>query len=159
MTIPALDLKLVPVLSDDTSLEYYDLELTDLGDITSADGYASQILVSIFGQRRAKSYEVGEPRYRRGWWGNTLYADGHEDGSRLWLLEQSRLTQGILRLAEQYTLESLQWMRSDLDIKDIQATATAKLQNNAPVVVLDIRLIRNTNESTSTTFTVWSSTK
>ncbi|MCA6484094.1 MAG: phage GP46 family protein [Chitinophagaceae bacterium] len=115
--------------------------------------------MSIFCERRARPYEVSPPRQRRGWWGNTVRTDNHEDGSRLWLLEQSRLTVGTLRLMEAYTEEALQWFISDVDLKTFTVNAEAVLDNNEPSVRLNINLLRKNNASESYYFTVWSNTK
>jgi phage gp46-like protein len=68
----------------------------------------------LFSDRRAESDdELPDPKStdRRGWWGDNLSElDGDQIGSRLWLLERSKTTPDIPRLAEQYASEALQWL-------------------------------------------------
>ena len=159
MAQPTIDLKLTQTVSTSKYLEFFDISIGSNGDFEIETGFNTAIIMSVFCERRAQPYEVSTPRYRRGWWGNTTRTDGHEDGSRLWLLEQSRLTTGTLRLAEKYTEEALQWLTEDVDLKSFQVSADAVLVNNEPSVRLSINLLRKNNASESLYFTVWSNTK
>lgn len=159
MAQPTVDLKLTQTISTSDYLEFFDLSIADNGDLHIETGFNTAIIMSLFCERRAHPYEVSTPRYRRGWWGNTTRTDGHEDGSRLWLLEQSRLTTSTLRLAEKYAEESLQWFIEDTDLKSFTVSAEATLNNNEPVVRLQINLLRKNNANESLYFTVWSNTK
>lgn len=159
MAQPTIDLKLTQTVSTSRYLEFFDISIDSTGDLELEYGFNTALVMSVFCERRAKSYEISTPMYRRGWWGNTTRDDAHEDGSRLWLLEQSRLTTKTLRLAENYTEEALQWLVSDVDLQSFSVTAEAVLDNEEPVVQLNINLLRKNNAKESFYFTVWSNTK
>lgn len=83
------------------------------GALTSGDDLASAVLISLFTDRLADADDVppdgGDDR--RGWWG-----DEDEDvpiGSRLWLLDRSKLTPQVARTAQIYIEEALQWIIDD----------------------------------------------
>lgn len=48
-----------------------------------------------------------DPSDRRGWWATTCRDDGFELGSRLWLLENSRLNDETVLIAREYAEEAL----------------------------------------------------
>ena len=87
----------------------YDFDIDEDGDIKTADFFDTAILYSLFGERRANPDEVVEPQRRRGWIGNIDY----ENGSKLWLFSQSRLTRDTLNRIEDEAKKSLQWLVND----------------------------------------------
>ncbi|MFA7942069.1 phage GP46 family protein [Pseudomonas brenneri] len=83
------------------------------GALASGNDLASAVLISLFTDRIADDADIppdgGDDR--RGWWG-----DADEDvpiGSRLWLLDRSRLTQAVANTAKIYMSEALQWLLDD----------------------------------------------
>lgn len=83
------------------------------GALASGNDLASAVLISLFTDRIADDADTppdgGDDR--RGWWG-----DADEDvpiGSRLWLLDRSRLTQAVANTAKIYMEEALQWLIDD----------------------------------------------
>lgn len=72
------------------------------------------MLLSLFTDRRVPAEEppAGEVD-RRGWWGDTLAADGDRIGSRLWLLGRESRRPDIVRRAEEYAREALVWLLDD----------------------------------------------
>lgn len=83
------------------------------GALASGNDLASAVLISLFTDRIAGDADIppdgGDDR--RGWWG-----DAGEDvpiGSRLWLLDRSRLTQAVANTAKIYMEEALQWLIDD----------------------------------------------
>lgn len=93
------------VLTDD-----FDIIIDENGDILTDDFFDTSILYSIFGERRASASEVVEPQLRRGWIGND---DDFENGSKVWLLSQARLTRSNLNRLESEIRSALQWLVDD----------------------------------------------
>lgn len=96
-------------------------------DLEMDDGLGSAVLVSLFSDRRAKDDdELPDTQgSERGWWGDLIdpAVTGDEIGSRLWLLERSKITQNTINLAEEYATEALQWMIDDGVAQTINVTA------------------------------------
>jgi len=99
------------VLTIDPATLLYDINLDAQGDIETADFFDTSILYSIFGERRANKDEVLDARFRRGWIGSE--GKDFENGSKLWLFEQSRITAtNLARIADEVK-KSLQWLVDD----------------------------------------------
>jgi phage gp46-like protein len=83
------------------------------GALASGDDLATAALISLFSDREADAADIppdgGDDR--RGWWGD----DGEDVpiGSRLWLLDRSRLTPAVANTARIYMEEALKWMIDD----------------------------------------------
>lgn len=83
------------------------------GQLASGDDLATAVLISLFTDGRANDDDVPPDGSddRRGWWG-----DLDQDvpiGSRLWLLDRSRLTNDVANEAKAYIAEALQWLLDD----------------------------------------------
>lgn len=93
-----------------------DLSMID-SDLASDPGLETAVILSLFTDRRAKDDDVppsGDPNDRRGWWGDQfLDVEGDRYGSRLWLLDRSKLNSETLKLADEYCREALAWMVED----------------------------------------------
>lgn len=84
------------------------------GDLDVTSGLETAILVSEFSDARADESEVGDPRRRRGWIGDLvsgLPQDQH--GSKLWLYEQRRLTDGIATAFRVEAEQALDWLAEE----------------------------------------------
>ena len=88
---------------------YYDFSLVDDGDIKTVDFFDTAILYSLFGERRASADEVVDAQRRRGWIGNGDF----ENGSKLWLYSQARLTRDTMNSVQDEAKKSLDWMVED----------------------------------------------
>ena len=79
-----------------------------------ADDLARAVINSIFSWRRASDDDDLPGSTKEGWWGDS-YADevGDQFGSKLWLLQRSKLTSETLLRAKEYVEESLQWLIED----------------------------------------------
>jgi len=91
-----------------TPMNFYDLQIDDDGDIKSSDTFDTAIIVSLFSDQRADASEVPASQNRRGWIGNES-TPGEEIGSKLWLYEQTRLTQTNLNGIVDAARQSLRW--------------------------------------------------
>lgn len=138
----------VLVLNDDGR---YDLQIDANGDIQTDSFYDTAILYSIFGERRATSSEVSNPRQRRGWIGN---GPEFENGSKVWLFYQSRVTRQILSRIADEVEKALQWLVDDglaVNIEPPQVTVS----NGRVQLQVTIRRARDT---ISRTYNLWEAT-
>lgn len=107
------------------------------GALASGGDLATAVLVSLFTDRRAGDDDAlpDGSDDRRGWWG-----DLEQDvaiGSRLWLLERSRLTEEVAGAAADYAREALQWLLDDKVASGIRvgAVLAGRSQLNLAVTV------------------------
>ena len=113
-----------------------ELWLTVNGKTVSAssqlDPLTRAVVISFFTHRRADPDDnVDVPM---GWWGDTwpvVATDRY--GSKLWLLQRSKLTNALVNTVRNYLRDALQWMQEDgvvtrIDI-DIQRTGINELGN------------------------------
>ncbi len=114
----------------DIALAWGDFEasLTVVGDDLATDeGLETAVIISLFTDRRADESDIlplGEA-YRRGWWGDTYpEIEGDKIGSKLWLLSREKQLPEVMRRAEQYARESLQWLIDDKVATDVTVIAT-----------------------------------
>lgn len=91
----------------------YDLVIED-GQFKMVDTFDTMLQLIIFGERRADESEVIIPHRRRGWVGNTyLTEEGHQNGSKLWLLAQARRTTDTLNAAIDYMQNATAYLVED----------------------------------------------
>lgn len=146
--MPGLDAVLIK--SAETGL--YDFQLDENGDILTADAFDTALLYSIYGERRASSDEVVDAQLRRGWIGN---AGDFENGSKIWLLRQARLTRDILNQLEDEAEKALQWMVDD-GLAVALGGINAVLSNGA--VGLDTTIFRSRDKVVRRFFILWENT-
>ncbi|EIO1795805.1 phage GP46 family protein [Escherichia coli] len=87
------------------------------------DPLTRSVVISLFTWRRAEPDDNAD--VPMGWWGDTWPAVQNDRyGSRLWLLQRSKLTNQLVQTVRGYIRECLQWMiddgvvsRIDLDIR------------------------------------------
>jgi len=114
----------------------FDISFSETGDFSLAPGFETALEMSIFCERRASPVEVPEAIRRRGWIGNVL-SDfvGFEIGSKLWLFEQSRLTNLVLNGVKDAVSESVDWLIDDELVKNI-TTSIAKVNSTGTITLL-----------------------
>jgi len=133
----------------------YDMSITN-GDFTNIEGLDTAILMSLLIDKRADASEVGEPSARRGWIGNEQNEDpDYEVGSKLWLLDQSRILQDTVNRSEDFVRDSLIWMIEDSLVKDVGVTGEIVNQNN---IVDSVTFIRFDNSTFNKQFDLWENT-
>lgn len=83
------------------------------GTLTTGADLATAVLLSLFTDGEAAVDDVIPDRTtnRRGWYGDD--GDDVRMGSRLWLLERSKVTADLVPRARGYIAEALQWMVAD----------------------------------------------
>jgi phage gp46-like protein len=133
---------------------YYDISFTN-GDFTLTSGFDTAILMSLFTDKRAASFEVPRVEMRRGWCGNLLnnYAN-YEIGSKLWLLDQERKTPNIANLSESYTYDCLKWFLDD----DLATNIDVSSQLDETGIVIAVIIKYSQNILYKNAFSLWQNT-
>lgn len=129
----------------------YNIVLDENGDILNGDFFDTSLIISIYGERRASANEMPVAELRRGWIGNEN--NDYENGSKLWLYEQERITRAILNKITTEAENSVQWLIDDGFCDDIQVTAVVSDLG----VGLQINIERN-NSKISRFFQLWENT-
>ena len=132
----------------------YDFKIGFDGDLETEDTFDSFIFVALLSDRRADESEVPESRKRRGWIGNET-TPGFEQGSKLWLFEQAKLTRTILNDIEDEARSALQSLVVDGFAESIRSVDLVATQTS---VVLEIAIERNPSEVESRFFELWNNT-
>lgn len=114
-----------------------ELWLTVNGTLVNAssqlDPLTRAVVISLFTHRRADTDDNAD--VPMGWWGDTWPMVANDRyGSKLWLLQRSKLTNALVNTVRTYLRESLQWMLDDgvvsrVDI-DVQRTGINELGNS-----------------------------
>lgn len=121
------------VLPNGDVLIQYDISIDDTGDIKTQDFFDTAILVSLFTDRRASASEVPISQNRRGWIGNEFFEDNFEIGSKLWLFEQSALTQDTINGIQDVAKAALKWLVDDgyavrIEVEVIKGNTSVSLE-------------------------------
>lgn len=117
----------------------FDLKI-EKGDVVRDDGLETAVIISLFTDRRVTEEEKPYlANSKRGYWGDLFSEiDGDKMGSRLWTLEREKRTTEVLRRAEDYAREALQWMIEDGVVLSISANASYD-ENKFLIIDLEIR--------------------
>jgi len=108
------------------------------GDLAREDGFATAITLSLFTDRRASLDDVlpdgsGD---RRGWWGDAFaVVEGDQIGSKLWLLERSKLTPETLRRVKEHAQDALAWMVTDKIASAVEVMVERRAEDQVAVQV------------------------
>ena len=105
---------------------------TRVNTSSSLDPLTRAVVISLFTHRRADPDDNAD--VPMGWWGDTWPAVANDRyGSKLWLLQRSKLTNALVNTVRTYLRDALQWMLDDgvvsrIDI-NIQRTGINELSN------------------------------
>lgn len=103
-----------------------------VNDSSQLDPLTRAVVISFFTHRRADPDDNAD--VPMGWWGDTWPAVANDRyGSKLWLLQRSKLTNALVNTVRTYLRDALQWMLDDgvvsrIDI-DVQRTGINELSN------------------------------
>lgn len=106
------------------------------GFLESGDDLATSVYISLFTDRLADASDAipDGSNDRRGWWGDLDQAV--PIGSRLWLLDRSKLTPDVAKRAKDYINESLKWMIDDKVVAAVTVTTTIVAPNMLSVLIV-----------------------
>lgn len=131
----------------------FDISFDTDGDILTDDFFDTSLLYSLLGERRADPSEVVEPQLRRGWIGSEN--KDFENGSKLWLFEQARVTRSNLNRIEDEARKALQWLVDDGFVVSVDEV-TATVKNGK--ITLEIVIRRSRSKVERRFFTLWQNT-
>lgn len=102
---------------DDGSPPRFDISLDGTGTALETG-----VLLSLFLDRRADADDdVPKGADRRGFWAD-VYEDNDHTGSKLWLLHRSKTIPDVIRDAQSFAEDALEWMLRDGVASRIQVT-------------------------------------
>lgn len=122
----------------------YDLAIDDNG-LMVGESLETAVIISLFSDRLAAADDLlpDGSDDRRGWWGDAFApVDGHLIGSRLWLLGREKQLTRVLKRAEEYAGEALQWLIADGIVTRVAVTASVAPGN---LLALQIELDAQAN--------------
>lgn len=98
-------------------------------DLAAGADLQTSILMSLFSNRTCRPEDVipDGSDDRQGWWGDE--GELFPVGSRLWLLDRSKLTEAVAKKARDYAAEALQWMIDDGAVAEFSFATTIKGPN------------------------------
>lgn len=107
-------------------------------DLATDEGLQTAIIMSLFSDARIDADEVEDGiKDRRGWWGDEFPdTEGDAIGSKLWLLDRSKIIQETLNRAEQFATDALQWMIDDGVADSITAQAVFDVNQSMVLTIL-----------------------
>jgi phage gp46-like protein len=143
------------VLTIDPITKYYDINIATSGDIETDDFFDTSLLYSIFGERRASPDEMVDAPLRRGWIGNLVNENGFENGSKIWLFRQARITRTNLNRIQDEALKSLQWLVEDNYATSIDQVIASVVNGK---VTLDITIRRSRDKVVRRFYELWENT-
>jgi phage gp46-like protein len=141
------------VLTIDPTTGLYDFSIDENGDILTDDFFDTSLLYSLLGERRASSSEMVEPQLRRGWIGNE--GKDFENGSKIWLFSQARITRSNLNRIEDEAIKALQWLVDDGYAVSVE-NVSASINNGA--VILDVTIRRSRSIVERRLYELWNNT-
>ncbi len=135
--------------------ELYDIDFDSEGDIETTEGLETAVILSLFGEKRASASDVASAESRRGWWGNLLnQVEDYQVGSKLWLLEQARLTQETINSSRTFAQEGFQWFIED----NLLDNVLVKTNFTDSGIKINIDLLRAQNKVFSKSYDLWENT-
>lgn len=104
--------------------------------LASGDDLATSVYISVFTDRLADASDAipDGSNDRRGWWGDLDQTV--PIGSRLWLLDRSKLTPDVAKRAKDYINECLKWMIDDKVVAAVTVTTTIVAPNMLSVLIV-----------------------
>lgn len=128
-------------------MEFLSQEIQLSSDLESA------VAISLFTDRRVTDEELPVfEQDKRGWWGDLVSNIPNDRiGSRIWTISRSKVTRETLRRYEDFSKESLEWMKEDGIVDEVQAISS---YNESNELVTEISLSRP-NEELQVFFVFW----
>lgn len=120
---------------------YYDLAITSTGDLKADNSFDTGVNLALFTDGRADKSEVSNPEDQRGTIVD-MFTNGYRNGSKLWLLEQSRLDAGAVNRAIDYAKNALKYF---VDLSLVQKISVdGYLTSKGVVLVIIIKGLNGT---------------
>lgn len=120
-------------------------------DYKNGNEILTNIIASLFTDTRANEDDIlpSGGIDKRGWWGDSF--SDKKIGSKLWLLSREKQLSSVLKRAQEYAEESLQWMIKERLIKSVTVIATNPTNS---VLLLTVRpILYNSDDVPEYSFT------
>lgn len=105
------------------------IDLAFDGGLLEEDSFVTDVLISLFTDKRAPDYSGLAPEDRRGWWGDATW------GSKIWQLMRRPLNAELLTQLRKAVEECLEWMIEAEILKSVTVTATRESRDMVSLVV------------------------
>ena len=116
----------------------FDIALGATG-LQSDEGLSTAVALSLHLDARAE----GGAGMANGWWADIATADAQPVGSKLWTLKRSKATPAVMREAQQFAYEALQWLLDNKVARSIKVTPhKIRLGSSTEVLALHIEITR-----------------
>lgn len=120
---------------------YYDIAITSTGDLKADNSFDTGVNLALFTDGRADKSEVSNPEDQRGTIVD-VFTNGYRNGSKLWLLEQSRLDAGAVNRAIDYAKNALKYF---VDLSLVQKISVdGYLTSKGVVLVIVVKGLNGT---------------
>lgn len=106
-------------------------------DVAQELGLETALLISIFTNKKLPTENRG------GAWLDIFEPAGESMGSLLWTLDRSKVTDKTPEIVRGMVLDSVQWMKDDKIIDEIEATATRDSKNS---ILITVQFIKNADK-------------
>jgi phage gp46-like protein len=115
------------------------------GDLKKDEGLETAVIISLFTNQRVAEDDLPALETRRGgWWADDITEiSGDQIGSKLWLLDATKLTETTLDFFETYANEALGWMIED-GLASAISTIAERVDND---IKLSIEITKNSDEN------------
>jgi phage gp46-like protein len=125
---------------------FFDIDIDSNGDLATVDNFDTAILASLFVDKRADISEVPIPENRRGWWGDTV-SDVVDDqnGSKLWLFDQARLTPIEQNKLEDEAFDACLWFVQDGYLDSINVNSV--IRDLSILLTINFKIRNSVSES------------
>ena len=148
--IEKLDIKLI---KDERN--NFDIGIGSDGDLLATDGFDTSILLSLGTDARASESEVQDSIKRRGYVGDEFFDnENFNHGSKLWLLEQARVTNDTRNSAVNYAELALQWFVDENYLDSVTASGLL----SPTQITISIKGITREGNTESFSYQVWNNT-
>lgn len=133
------------------------------GDLGRETTLETAVILSLFLDARARDDDLLPDAVngdRRGWWADSVVPAAGRDrtGSRLWLLGREKTLPEVLRRAQDYATEALQWLIDDGVATAVQVQAFVPGKESTTgrndTLALDIQITRTHGETNTYHFTM-----
>lgn len=113
----------------------YQLDLVlNNSEIQTDESLRMPVLVSLFTDARCEKNEIPKGQTsQKGFWGDAIL--GEKTGSKLWLLDKSKLNNETLIKYKEYAQDALKWMITDGIAKEIKITSEYNLKNELILLI------------------------
>ena len=101
----------------------FDLEIDEDGELKLSDSLKTPIYISLFSDAKCLDLEIPIlEKSSRGYWGNCI--SNEVTGSKLWLIDKSKINQDTLIKSKEYAEECLSWIIEDGFATEIEVITT-----------------------------------